>query len=86
MVRSCASMAPIGAKLRQNAFRTIYNFRFFDAEKVSEKYVFDFFTFSSVSTVLGGARDVRMSKSDSSRYLTSGAQIFGSVGRFGWST
>ena len=28
------NIAPIGAKLRQNAFQTICNFRFVDAEKI----------------------------------------------------
>ena len=32
-----SNMAPIGAKLRQHAFRTICNFRFFDSEKKIEK-------------------------------------------------
>ena len=36
-------MAPIGAKLRQNAFRTICNFRFFDAEFFFSKMFFGFF-------------------------------------------
>ena len=38
-----ANMAPIGAKLRQNAFRTICNFRFFDAEFFFRTFVSDFF-------------------------------------------
>ena len=41
-----ASMAPIGAKLRQNAFRTICNFRFFDADKIFSKQFFGRFFFS----------------------------------------
>ena len=32
-----SNLAPIGAKLRQHAFRTICNFRFFDAEKKKSK-------------------------------------------------
>ena len=34
------NIAPIGAKLRQNAFQKICNFRFFDAEKNWSKIVF----------------------------------------------
>ena len=47
-----ANMAPIGAKLRQNAFRTICNFRFFEADFFVRKifsvgiFVFVFFSFS----------------------------------------
>ena len=55
-------MAPIGAKLRQNAFRTICNFRFFDAKKILLKT-------KSISEIgfsqFSAARLVLMSKSDS---------------------
>ena len=48
------NIAPIGAKLRQNAFQTICNFRFFDAEKNFRPIFFsaDFFVggFSVVAT------------------------------------
>ena len=37
------NMAPIGAKLWQNAFRTICNFRFFDAKNFFSKNIFGFF-------------------------------------------
>ena len=39
-----AKTARIVTKLRQNAFRTICNFRFFDAENFFRKLFFDFFS------------------------------------------
>ena len=77
-----SNLAPIAAKLRENAFQTICNFRFFDAEKIFAIFFSDFFFgFSSFSTDFGGARDFWTSKSDSSRYFASDGQIFRSVGR-----
>ena len=52
-------MAPIGAKLRQNAFRTICNFRFFDAEKFfSKKNSGRFFFFSDFFSVFRYFRQI----------------------------
>ena len=39
------NIAPIAAKLRQNAFQTICNFRFFDAENFFSNFFFGFFGF-----------------------------------------
>ena len=75
-------MAPIGAKLRQNTFQTICNFRFFDAEK---KQIDEHFRcrkrFSSFSVDFGGVRRVLTSKSDSLMNFASGTQFFRFVRR-----
>ena len=84
MTTNSANMAPISAKLRQNAFRTICNFQFFVAEFFFRKNS-DFGGFSLFSIDFGGARDFWASKSDSSMYFASGGQIFRSVGRLEWS-
>ena len=38
-----SNVAPIAAKLWENAFRTICNFRFFDAKKIFSKFFFEIF-------------------------------------------
>ena len=87
-----ANMARISTKLRQNAFRTICNFRFFDAKKIFLKiFSISESGFSQFSADFGGARLFLTSKSDSWRYFASDGQIFRSVGRLelilesGWS-
>ena len=91
-VRSVRYFARIAAKLRQNAFRTICNFRFFDAEIFFSKKIFGrifffgfFFGFSLFSSDFGGSGDFWTSKSASRRYFASDGQIFRSVGRLEWS-
>ena len=75
-----ANMAPIGAKLRQNAFRKICNFRFFRAEiffskQFSKNFRFFFFDFSQFSTDFGGARLFLTSKSGSWRHFAADGRI-----------
>ena len=53
-----SNFAPIPTKLRENAFRMICNFRFFDAENFFSKFCFRLFSlvFSRFSADFGGAR------------------------------
>ena len=51
-------MARIAAKLRQNAFRTICNFRFFDAEFFFSKKIFDRKVFSDFFSVFRYFRQI----------------------------
>ena len=72
-----SNMAPIGLKLWENAFQTIYNFRFVDAGKKKLLNFSDSETrFSSFSIDFGGARRLLTSKSDSLTNFASGTQIF----------
>ena len=79
------NLAPIAAKLRQRAFQTICNFRFFDAEKKTnrEKNRICFFGFSSFSADFRGARLFLTSESSSSRFFALDGQIFRSVSPLG---
>ena len=80
-------MAPIGLKLCQNAFQTICNFRFFDAQKTfstPKKFVLRHFSvserrFSSILVYFGGARRFLTSKSDSLTNFAPGTQLLRSV-------
>ena len=74
-----ANMAPIAAKLRQNAFRKICNFQFFHAEfcfSIFLRFFFVFFFgFSSFSADFGGARLFRASKSGSWRHFAADGRV-----------
>ena len=75
-----SNLAPIGAKLRQRAFRTICNFRFFDAEKVfSAKFSNRKVSFSSIWLGFGGPTAERTSKSTSSSNFAPDRLILRSV-------
>ena len=75
-----SNIAPIATKLRQRAFRTICNFRFFDVEKNnSEKKSDLFFGFSLFLADFRRARLFLTSKSSSSRNFASDGQISRSV-------
>ena len=75
-----SNLAPIAAKLRQRAFQTICNFRFFDAESFFLGKMFRFFfRFSSFSVDFRGARVFLTSESNSSRFFALDGQIFRSV-------
>ena len=72
-----ANLAPIAAKLRQRAFQTICNFRFFDAENFFSEKNSDFFSrFSLFSVGFRGARLFLTSNSSSSRFFALDGQIF----------
>ena len=72
-------MAPIGAKLRQNAFRTICNFRFLTPKKFFRIFFSDFLDsdigFSSFSVDFGGARLFLTSKSSSWRHFAADGRV-----------
>ena len=74
-----ANMARIAAKLRQNAFRKICNFRFFRDEKKFSKFfskIFQIFSgFSQFSTDFGGARLFWTSKSSSWRHFAADGRV-----------
>ena len=53
-----ANMAPIGAKLRQNAFRTICNFRFVDADFFFRNFFSAEFFFSDFFSVFRYFRQI----------------------------
>ena len=75
-----SNIAPIATKLRQRAFRTICNFRFFDVENLfSEKNSDFFFGFSLFLADFRGARLFLTSKSSSSRNFASDREISRSV-------
>ena len=77
-----SNITPIGAKLRQRAFRKICKFGLFDAEKKVFGKKFGFvFGFSSFSADFRGARLYLTSKSNSSRFFALDGQIFRSVWR-----
>ena len=78
------NIAPIGAKLRQNAFQTICNFRFFDAEQIFSTKIFGKKfrfgkRFSQFLGDFGGDRRVLTWKSDSLMNFASGTQVFSLV-------
>ena len=62
-----SNMAPIGAKLWENAFRTICNFWFFDAKNFFEKNFLTFWNFFWRFARFGGASPVSALVADRSR-------------------
>ena len=75
-----SNLAPIGTKLRENAFRTICNFRFFDAEKFfSENFSQNFFGFSWFSADFGPIFNFSTSKSASTSNFASDTPFLRSV-------
>ena len=71
-----ANMAPIAAKLRQNAFQTICNFRFFDAGIFFSKKNSDFFFgFLLFSLDFGGSGEFWTSKSRSWRHFAADGRV-----------
>ena len=72
-------MAPIGAKLRQNAFQTICNFRFFRAGNLFFDFFFGIFGFfdgfSRFLADFGGSRLFLTSKSSSWRHFAADGRV-----------
>ena len=75
-----SNIAPIATKLRQRAFRTICNFRFFDFDIFFSEKLSDFFSvFLYFQADFREARCFLTSKSSSSRNFASDGQISRSV-------
>ena len=71
-----SKLAPVGVKIRQNAFRTIRNFRFFDADFFFPKTKFGSFSlFHDFRQILEELGIFCHKKSGSLRYFASDGQI-----------